>query len=464
MKKLSTKNKTSAARTEWISPLTQGAGARYKQIVGQITEAVRMGNLMPGDRLPTQRELAGLLDVDLTTVTRAYNEIREQGLLQAATGRGSFIAYAPESHSHIDLSMNIPPGYELLLPKIAESISRLQHTTDVEALMTYHVGAGAPTERTAGALWLSPLLGQIDTERVVVCPGAQTAISALLLLLTQPGETIVADALTYPGFIAAARQLGRHVIAVEADNEGMDPGQLSSECRKHNARVIYLNPTIHNPTAMTMQPERRARIAQLAKDNNWIIIEDDPYGLLPAQSIAPIATWAPGQTYYISTLSKCLTPGMRIAWIVAPEGISCEPLVHALRTVTLVSNPLMVAVATDWIHSGVANDILLDLREKNRKRQEVAAAFLSCSVQAHPYGLHLWLSNLPSDPLSLVNAASKVGLGITASQAFSTSGNAPGAVRVSLGGARDINQLKQALARLNNLLKETHSGHLGVVV
>lgn len=453
MKNMSEKEQTSFPGTAWLRPLSPSAGPRYKQIVTQVVEAINDGVLQPGDRLPAQRELAAWLAVDLTTVTRAYTDIRHRGLLQAASGRGSFIALPQPIQTHLDLSMNIPPGNDRLLPLIGDAIMRLQLGADATSLMGYHPGAGEPAERAAGALWLAPLLGPIDSARVVVSSGAQAAICALLVLLTQPGEVIVADELTYPGFIAAARQLGRNVVVIAGDEQGILPEALYQACRQHDAKVVYLNPTIHNPTAVTLSLQRREEIARLARDNGWMLIEDDPYGLLPEQPVTPLSTLAPANTWYISTLSKCLTPGLRIAWIVVPTGTTCEPLAHALRSLILVASPLMSAVVTDWIHSGIAADLLGQLREENRQRQQLVSALLDYPVQAHPYGLHFWLTLPPHwDPYSLVSTASRAGLGIAPSHVFSPEARGPGAVRISLGGARDRRQLQQGLSRLNTVL------------
>lgn len=86
--------------------------------------------------------------------------------------------------------------------------------------MSYKVGAGAKADRDAGAAWLRPVLGRLDSQQIVVCPGAQAAIAALLLTQTRGGDAVLSESLTYPGFLAAARLLGRNVVPVAADDEG----------------------------------------------------------------------------------------------------------------------------------------------------------------------------------------------------------------------------------------------------
>ncbi|PRD16431.1 GntR family transcriptional regulator [Pantoea coffeiphila] len=456
------KKKTTSIKTHWIYPIKPGNGARYKQIVNMVTAAIDAGELLPGDRMPTQRELAEMLKVDLTTVTRAYNELRERNLTQAASGRGSFISYQPDTLSHIDLSMNTPPGSAKILPLISRSLERLQSSIDAESLMTYHVGAGSQVERSAAVKWLKPLLGEFDSQRVVACPGAQTAISALLSLLTKPGDVVVTDELTYPGFISAARQHNLQIVTVAADEQGMDPDGLIHVCKTYGAKVVYLNPTIHNPTALTISDGRRKAIAEALTAHNLTLIEDDPYGLLPDEPPAPIATLAPRNTWYVSTLSKCLTPGVRVAWVICPESTSWEPLAGVIRANVLIANPLMLAVTADWINSGAAMELLQELRQENAQRVALANSILPGKIISSPFGLHVWLAGEAGfDPHSLVHSAAKVGLGITPSYVFSPVGGVLSGIRISLGGARDLSQLANALQRLNNVLKSASHTQVG---
>ena len=186
----------------WLPRLASQGGPRFLQIADALQQAVADGLLMPGDRLPPQRRLAALLDVDLTTVTRAYDEARRRNLLQGRGARGTYVA-APKAElsAVLDLSMNIPPHPDavdfddLLKQGLAQVLMRV----DTSLLMTYHLGGGSITEREAGANWIEPMFGSVPRQHVVVCPGAQAAIAALILALTEPGDVILAEPTVYPG-------------------------------------------------------------------------------------------------------------------------------------------------------------------------------------------------------------------------------------------------------------------------
>ncbi|HEV7256492.1 MAG TPA: PLP-dependent aminotransferase family protein [Bosea sp. (in: a-proteobacteria)] len=436
----------------WIGRLDPAGGPRYLQIADRITQAVATGALRPGDRLPPQRTLADLLDVDLTTVTRAYAEARQRNLLDAVTGRGSFIAAQPEAAGPpVDLSMNIPPApkgvrlVELMQRGIAEVLAR----SSADLLMSYHVGPGSLSDRSAGCAWLEPVLGRIEPQRLIIASGAQPALLALLSVLAPPGETLLCEPLTYPGLLAAARQRGLRPVPVASDEDGLRPDALEAAIRAHDVRLLCLTPTIQNPTAITMPEGRRREIVAIARAHDLAIIEDDPYSLLATDAPPALAVLAPERSYHVATLSKTLTPGLRTAFIVIPAGASPDALVQALRAIALMPAPLMTALATHWIRVGAATDLLDGVRREAAARQALARMILPPSGWSHPNGLHIW-QPLPThwDRHRLIEAARREGLGVTPSDAFSVAGRAPDAVRISLGGVPDRARLGDALKTL----------------
>jgi len=446
----------------WIGRLDPLAGPRYLQIADRITEAVAAGTLRPGDRLPPQRRLAELLDLDLTTVTRAYAEARHRNLIDAVTGRGSFIASRPEpSGPPVDLSMNIPPApkgvrlTELMQRGIAEVLAR----SSADLLMTYHVGPGSLADRAAGCAWLAPVLGRLDPRRLVVAPGAQAALVALLGALAKPGDALLCEALTYPGLLAAARQRGLHPVPVAGDEDGLLPDALETAARQAGARLLCLTPTIQNPTATTMPDGRRREIVGVARALDLTIIEDDPYSLLAGDAPPAIAALAPERSWHVATLSKALTPGLRTAFIAVPEGCSPDGLIEALRAIVLMPAPLMTALATHWIRIGAAADLLDGVRREASARQALARTILPEAGRSHPNGLHIW-QPLPAhwDRHRLIEAARAEGLGVMPSDAFSPGGPSPDAVRISLGGVPDRARLGDALKTLAAIIGDRSVG------
>src|SRR5471032_2965731 len=248
----------------WLPRLAANKGPRFLQIADALQAALADGALTAGERLPPQRHLAAQLGVDLTTITRAYDEARRRHLLEGRGARGTYVA-APkvELNAILDLSMNTPPppdGVDFD-DMLKQGLSQVLMRSGNETLMTYHLAGGSDSDRKAGAKWLAPMFGHLDARQLVVCPGAQAAIAALILALTEPGDVILAEPASYPGLRAAATQFGRHLIAVQADQHGMVPEMLEQACRQHKPGLVYLNPTLQNPTATTMPERRRKELA-----------------------------------------------------------------------------------------------------------------------------------------------------------------------------------------------------------
>jgi DNA-binding transcriptional MocR family regulator len=431
-------------------------GPLYLAILEALAEAVRSGELQPGDRLPPQRTVANRLGVDLTTVTRAYAAARDRGLVEGTVGRGTFVrARRDEDETGVvDLSMNLPPPPDgLALGRLLqETVAAILQRTDATTLMAYHPGAGALGQRIAGAQWLAPHVGDVSPDRVLVGPGAQAALAAVLSCLCKPGDAVVAEALSYPGFRAVAAQLGLRVLACPMDGEGPVTAALERLCAQERPRAIYLVPTMQNPTATTMEPGRRADVARIARAAGAWIIEDDPYSrLLPAPPPA-LAAIAPERTFHIATLSKCLTPGLRIAYVVAPPGEATR-VADALRAIALMTAPLMAAVATTWIREGTAETLLAAVRAEAKARRALAAETIPVAVGALE-SLHVWLplpAGASADRLRL--AAQQRGLSLITSEAFAVADDAPNGVRISLGGASKRAVLAEALRTIGELVR-----------
>lgn len=443
----------------WLPRLASRGGPRFLQIADALQAAMANGSLKPGDRLPPQRLLAAQLDVDLTTVTRAYDEARRRHLLEGRGARGTYVA-APkvELNSVLDLSMNTPPppqGVDFD-DMLKQGLSQVLMRTDAQLLMNYHLGGGSDADRQAAAQWLAPMFGNVDAQQLVVCPGAQAAIAAFILALTKPGDAILTEPVSYPGLFAAATQLGRRIIAVQRDEYGMQPELLEKACREYQPGFVYLNPTLQNPTTTTMPLQRRKELARIARRCNIRIVEDDPYWLLADAPPPPIAALAPDHVCYISTLSKCLTPGLRVAFVRIPDPLARERFLIALRSFALMAAPLTAALATQWILDGSAAELMAGVRKEARQRHWMARDVLAGRYSGSGDGLHVWL-DLPAywSSSQLAHAADSAGIPVTPAQAFATdnaSGNSINAIRISLGSIKDREHLRAGLQRLSQLL------------
>ncbi len=444
----------------WVPRLEGREGPIYLAVVDAIADGVRNGELRGGDRLPTHRALADALGIDLTTVTRAYTEARRRGLLEAAVGRGTFVrapreeTVPPRRAGHpgvIDLGMNLPPEptEPPLRQLLQQGLAELLAGPDAASLLTYRPGAGSAEERAAGSAWLKPTLGEVDPGRVLVSPGAQPALLAALGTVARTGDVVLTDQLTYPGFRGAAAQLGIRLAAVAGDADGPLPEAIEEACRgEQPPKALYCIPTIHNPTTITMPLARRQALAETSRRCGLRIIEDDAYGVLPAEPLPALAALAPEITFHVATLSKVISPALRVAYLVASDQPYATRLTAVLRANVLTASPLLTALAAAWVRDGTAGALLSSIRRECAARQRIAREVLPAgSFDASPEGLHLWLHLPPRwGRLEFVSRVRQQGLALVPSDAFMVGEDAaPDAVRVSLGAASSREELRAAL-------------------
>lgn len=442
----------------WLRHVQRDGGPIYLALVDALEAAVREGELQPGDQLPPQRAVADQLGIDFTTVTRAYGAARARGLVEGAVGRGTFVRRraADDEAGLIDLSMNLPPPPQgvSLAALLKETTAAILDRTDVGTLMAYHAGPGAPGQRAAGAAWLAPTLGEVGPERIVVCPGAQAGLTAILTTIAAPGAYVVVEPLTYPGLIALAKRLGLRLAACPVDDEGFQPEALARLCAEARPAAVYLVPTNRNPVATTMGLARRQAVAAIVRDSGAWLVEDDPYSRLYDAPLPALASLIPDRAFHIATLSKTLSPGLRTAFLVAPPGLMAEQVVASLHATSLMGSPLTTAVAVRWIRDGVAERVLAGVRLEARARRAIAAELLP-AARGDAEGVHVWLDLPPGWDAGRVRAlAAARGLALVAADAFATTPDHPDGLRISLGGPAKASLLREALGNVAALLTD----------
>lgn len=449
--------------TIWMPRLEGRSGPRYRAIADSLGDDIASGRLAPGARLPTHRWLADQLGVTVGTVTRAYLEAARRGLLTGEVGRGTFVKPAPADpgiaeDATVDLAHNHPP-----LPPIGPLGSVLQRTlgaisqrADLASLLGYPVDGGKSSHREAGAEWIGRTGLRAAPDGVVVCAGSQHALTTVLATALRPGDVLLTEAVTYPGLKALANLLHLRLEGVPLDRDGVLPDALAEACRRSGARALYVVPTIQNPTTSVMSAARREQVAEIARAHGITVIEDDIHALMAAQRPLPIAAFAPERTFYLTSVSKTLAPGLRVGYILGPAAESSR-LAAAVRATTYGAAPLTAEVVTSWIRDGTADALLEARRTEAAARQAIAAEVLAGSeYDAHPAGYHLWL-HLPEPwrSESFAVEAARHGVAVMPAEAFVVGrAAAPHAIRLALGAPRS----REVLARGLRVVAETLRG------
>jgi DNA-binding transcriptional MocR family regulator len=448
--------------TDWTPDINGSDKPRYLAIADAIAEDIRMGRLSAADRLPPQRRLARRLDVDFTTVARGYVEAQRRGLIASTVGRGTFVLAPPKPEpprpSPVDLSMNLPPEPDeepVLLERMQAGLAEVGR--DLVSLLRYQGFGGSPAAKDAASNWLSRRAMVPSQERLFVVPGAHPALLGIFGILAKPGETVLCEAVTYPGVRSITAQLGLRLVGLPMDEAGIDPEAFGEACRRLDPKAIYLNPTLQNPTTITVPPARREAIAEVARRYQVPIIEDDAYGFIPIRAHAPFAAIVPDLTWHVAGLAKCIGAGLRAAYVVAPDARSGWPFAAALRAACVMASPLTVALATRWIEDGTADMILRFIRTETAARQVLASDILPPgSFKADRMSFNLWVKLPPPWTRSaFVGHMRSMGIGIVPSDAFTVEGEPPEAVRVCLGGPTKREGIRNALEFMAHALTES---------
>ena len=447
---------------EWNPVLEDDGRPRYLAIADLIAEEIKNGTLAAGMRLPPQRKLAAKLGIDFTTVTRGYSEARARGLLDSQVGRGTFVSNSVKTDmlrdeardAAEDLAMNMPP--EPRDPRLLEQMQTgLNYVSaNLVPLLRYQDTLGGEIDKIAASTWLS-LRGLVPKlDRIAVTPGAHPTMAAILSLIADRGDCLLTEKITYPGLRSISKFMGVELIGLDKDEHGLLPCALQAAIKKHKPRALYLNPTLHNPTTLTMPTARRLEIAKVINDHGLALIEDDAYGFIPAKAPAPLAVSAPDLTWHIGGLAKCIGAGLRLAYTVTPSPKHTLALGQALRALTVMPSPISIALATRWVNDGTADNIRRFVRSETSLRQKMAAkAFEGLEFQAAENAFNVWL-RLPDGSGRANIIANMAGrhVGITPSDAFTVGEEPDEHVRLCLGGAISREQLQASLHDLAHLL------------
>ncbi|HYH94538.1 PLP-dependent aminotransferase family protein [Hyalangium sp.] len=454
--------------TSWVPELQGRSGPLYRAIADALAADIEAGRLAPGTRLPTHRELAERVGVTVGTVTRAYTEAERRGLIGGEVGRGTYVRHleaprllpsaprVPGDDTLIELGMNWPPTPEG--DPAAEALRRtlevLQRSAELPELLAYQPHAGLFSHREAGAEWISRFGITVPADQVVVCSGGQHAMEVVIKALTRPGDTLLTEALTYPGLKTLASQQHLRIQGVAMDAQGLLPEALEAACRG-GAKVLYCVPNLQNPTGAVMSLERRERIAAIVRAQGLTVLEDDVHGLLLEERPPPLCALVPESGYFIAGISKLLAPGLRLSYLAVPRR-GMERLEENAGLAARMTPPLTAEICTQWIREGTADKIVAHRRQEALERLELAREVLGEAVVRSARGpaYHLWME-LPGHWRSEAFSAQarRNGVSVTASEVFAVGpAVAPGAVRVCLGAPRTQAQLRKGLLRLRDTL------------
>ncbi len=452
--------------TIWTPRIPTDQRPLYKELADAVERDIASGTLKPGERLPTHRDMANALGMNVSTVTRGYGEAEKRGLLAGTVGRGTFVASdAITSTSMVSFEPCTPGMLEMGLisplhhldPDVSEGFKRIARRKAPGSFMRYTDPRGLPEHRRAGADWAGRYGLEAKADDVIVCAGAQHGLTCCLCGLFRSGDRIATDSLTYPGMKTLAAMLGIRLVPIPMDEEGMMPEGLDAACRRDKIKGVYLMPGVHNPTTITMPEERRDEIAGLAETHDLIIIEDDAYDLTDPDRLSPVGSRVRQRSVYVAGVSKSMGAGLRVAFLIAPKPY-LKPLAQAVLNTIWMAPPLNGELAAMWIADGTADRTVEIKRTEAARRYMIACdALEGLRFRGKPSGFYIWLTlPEPWTGREFEAHALEAGVNVFGAEKFVVGETtAPAAARISLTGIESLNDFKKGLTAIRDILSIT---------
>ena len=432
---------------------------KYQAVYKVIASAIASGQLQVGDKLPPRRVLAKKLSVTVDTVTRAFADLTSHQLISSRVGDGTYVRERNEFAEPdilVDLSQNHPGIlYEDAL--LAATLREMGRTPEqLVDLLNYQDDTGyVPHQRTL-IKWLRDRgLPDIGPGQLAVTSGGQQSLYLTLRTLLRPGDSIMAEQYTYPVLNTMASQMRLHMLAVPMDEEGLIIPELEKVQKLTDSRVLYCQPSCHNPTTCTLSEARRRELADLARRNDFLIIENITQAMYMEKQPLTIFELAPERTILIGSFSKLTSPGLRVGFIVA-ESRKGARIAAWLRLCCWMPCLLGAEVMARWIESGEMEKLLAAKNRDLEARHKLAEKHLrNFQYRSNPYSNYLWLS-LPEswNAQTMTGALFNEHLVIRGAEAFTVGRTpVPNAMRLSLGTPPTLHDLDRALKTMTRIFR-----------
>jgi len=456
----------------------------YQQVANRLVGLIREGIIKPGAALPGSREMAGLLQLHRKTIVAAYDELCAQDWIATIPRKGVFVAQdlpdikprsftagiripAYAGNTGFEFSSQIPfrvptvridkqrllindgfPDMRLApMDILLREYRSLVQNPAVHMMLERGEPSGMYSLRETMVPLLSATRGlNIQAGNVLITRGAQMAIYIAVQLLIQPGDYV---AVAEPNYFMANlmfEQAGAKLVKIPVDEQGMDIDALAVACRKKKIKMVYVIPHHHHPTTVTLSSQRRMQLLELVRQYKLAVIEDD-YDFSFHYDSAPIlplaSTHHEGCVIYIGSVTKLMTPSLRVGFMIAPENFIKQAF-YLKRLMDLRGDNLMEAALSVMIRNG---DIGRHLKKSNKlyhQRRDLFCSLLDkhlpgiVSYYKPGGGMAIWTQFNRKYPLPEVAArASQAGLFMSDGSSYITGKDNHNALRIGFASLNE---------------------------
>lgn len=398
----------------------------YQQITSEIIQEIQQGALIPGDKLPAERKLAELYQVNRSTVVRALEELVDLGWIIRRQGSGTQVAEGRWGSRQLTMNQ-----WRSLLsspflkedPYILELKSRQTNPNSLDLYTGDLPPELIPDFEFPAITWeqlrkeeqhitltgYTPLKKQLlnhlknyfsiptEGQDLLITSGSTQGISLLTQVLLETGDTIATEDPSFLFALPLFTSLGVHLLGVKQDSEGIDCQELEQQIQSKKIKLLYLIPNHQNPTGRSMSLKRRKEIIALCKKYHLPIIEDDVFAELTfKESLPTLKSLSPDQVIYIGSLSKTLGASIKIGWLVAPETL-IKSLANAKKRMDIETDLFPQLLATTALsadnYTKQQQTILQELKHRSQAFEIILANFKEdWSFTTVQGGLYYWLT------------------------------------------------------------------------
>ncbi|HDR8260098.1 TPA: PLP-dependent aminotransferase family protein [Bacillus cereus] len=413
---------------------------KYRQIIDYMKEKIENGEWPIGSKIPSQRQLAKLFHVNRSTVINALDELMADGLIQGQIGAGTIVM----NNTWSLLATNPPPDWseyvkagihkpsKLMVREIneAEANKKLIHLSKgelaphlfpLETMQSiikkvseeldyfgYEEQKGFYPLREAISQYVRSFGIHASPDSILIVSGALQALQLISIGLLHRKSTVLLEQPSYLYSLHVFQSANINLSGISMDHHGILPNDLLKRIKySQKNNILYSIPCFQNPTGILMSKERRKEILKICEKEQLPIIEDDIYRelWLDESPPAPLKSMDKhGHVLYIGSLSKTLSPGLRIGWIIGPE-----PVIDRLSDIKMQtdygSSSLSQRVAAEWINEGFYEEHVANVRMHLKERRQIMIRALNkycadiASWDIPSGGFFIWLKVIHNIPM-----------------------------------------------------------------
>ncbi|WP_110926782.1 MocR-like pyridoxine biosynthesis transcription factor PdxR [Bacillus massiliglaciei] len=464
----------------------------HQQITEFIKGKIAGGEWTIGYRLPPQRQLAKAFNVNRSTVGSAYDELTAEGLIEGRRGSGTRVANTtwnllasappPDWSSYVRSGIhkpNLPTIQEINQAEFVPGIIRLgtgELSPDLlpggamkeifarlsakDLSYGYEEPKGLWTLRKEISTYLQTIGIQASPSSILIVSGALQALQLISVGLLHKGAAVFTEKPSYLQSLHVFQSAGIRLSGLPMDKEGIQAKQIPDYKKQQRGALLYTIPTFHNPTGTLMTARRRKELLDICQQEQLPLIEDDVYRELWFDEKPPEPLKASDQhglVLYLGSLSKTVSPGLRIGWAVGPEPV-IDHLADIKMQTDYGSSSLSQWAAAEWFASGMYEKHLTEIRAQLTQRRDFTLKLLQqhfsdlADWETPSGGFYVWLRIRPAISIrQLFETALAEGILLNPGNVYDK--QAEQSLRISYSYA-SLTDLEDGLRRLAGMIRE----------